>query len=244
MLTARLPSAKTLPASKTTNKRQTMKSTSLLILTITLFLGSCGQTNNHDTFEGTITYKISVTAKTDNENYNDYQKQKYGDKVKFTIAKNGSFKRDFLTSGQNGFVFFIYNSTTNKCFTKWRNIDTTYSFNCSENSLTFLSEKDLPGENILGQLCEGYIISGVDPKGGQPVSMTYFYPTDKEYINPTLYKDYKDFFYNKAIEKMKAPYYKLVMDMGKYIVTYDIEKIEESIIDENVINLPTGIPMK
>ncbi len=221
-----------------------MKAISLLILAITLFAGSWAQTNNRDTFEGTITYKITITPKTDDENYNDYQKQKYGDKLKLTIAKNGSFKRDFLTSGQKGFDFFTYNTSTNKCFTKWRNIDTAYSSSCDENSLTLLSEKDLPSENIYGQLCEGYFISGIDPRGGQPVSLTYFYPEDKEYINPTPYKNYKDFFYNKVIEKMKAPFYKLIMDMGKYTVTFEIEKIESIEVSPDIINLPKNIPIK
>jgi len=221
-----------------------MKKTSFFILTIAIFLSCCGQTKKQDTFEGILIYKITVATKTDNANYNDYQKQKYGDKLKLSMVKDGSFKRGFLSSGQKGFVFFTYNSLTNKCFTKWRNIDTTYSSSCSENSLTFISEKDLPSENIYGQLCEGYFISGVDPIGGQPVSLTYFYPKDKEYINPALYKDYKDGFYNKVIEKMKAPFYKLIMDMGKYSVTFEIEKIESGTVSSDIINLPTNIPVK
>lgn len=221
-----------------------MKPTALLILAIILSLGSYAQTNKRDTFEGTITYKITITTKTDNENYNDYQKQKYGNKVKLTIAKNGSLKRDFLTSGEKGFVFFTYNASTNKCFTKWRNIDTIYSSSCAENSLTLISEKDLPSETIYGQSCKGYFISGIDPRVGQPVSLTYFYPKDKEYVNPALYKNYKDFFYNKAIDKMKAPFYKLVMDMGKYTVTFVIEKIENNKVNSDIINFPTNIPIK
>ncbi len=221
-----------------------MKKLFLLLQAIGLFLSSCAQTKNQETFEGTITYKITVATNTDNVTYNDYQKQKYGDKVKVFISKDGSFKREFLTSGQKGFVFFSYNALTNKCFTKWKNIDTTYSSNCSENSLNLVEEKDLPSETISGQLCKGYFISGVDPRGGQLVSLTYYYPLDKEYINPTLYKNYKDFFYNKVIEKTKAPFYKLVMDMGKFIVTFEIEKIESGTISPDLISLPTNIPIK
>lgn len=221
-----------------------MKKTSFFLLTIAFFLSCYGQTKKQGTFEGAITYKVTVTTKTDNPNFNDYQKQNYGDKVKISIAKNGSFKHDFLTSGQNGFVFFNYNAATNKCFTKWRNIDTTYYASCSENSLTFVSEKDLPSENIYGQLCDGYFISGVDQRGGQLVSLTYFYPKDKEYLNPVLYKEYKDGFYNKVIEKMKAPFYKLIMDIGKYVVTFDIEKIESGTVSSDIIKLPTNVPIK
>ena len=83
-----------------------MKIISLLILTISLFFVGCAQSNKRDTFEGTITYKITLTTKMDNGNYIDYQKQKYGDQVKFTMTKNGDFKREFFTSGQKGFEFF------------------------------------------------------------------------------------------------------------------------------------------
>jgi hypothetical protein len=221
-----------------------MKYSSLLVLAIIFFLGSCAQTNKHNTFEGIINYKIIVTPKTDNLKYNDYQKQKYGDKLKITIAKSGSFKKEFITSGQKGFSFITYNALTNKSYAMWRNIDTIYSSSCAENSLTLLNEKDLPSENIYGQLCDGYNISGIDSIGRQPVSLTYFYPKDKEYINPILYKDYKDGFYNKVIEKMKAPYYRLIMDMGKYIVTFDIEKIEHTKVNPDNINLPSNIVVK
>ena len=70
-----------------------MKKTSYFILTIAIFLSCCGQTKKQDSFEGTLTYKITVATKTDNTNYNDYQKQKYGDKVK--IYTVGDFSKEF-----------------------------------------------------------------------------------------------------------------------------------------------------
>lgn len=221
-----------------------MKFKLLLLIGIIFTLGSCAQSNKQKSFEGTITYKITVTTKSDNANYNEYQKQEYGDKVKITIAKNGSFKRDFLTSGTKGYALYDYNATTNTSFIKLRNIDTIYSENCTENSLEFVSEKDLPNETINGQLCEGYFISGIEPRGGQHISMSHFYPKDKEYIDPLLYKDYKEFFFNKIIEKMKAPFYKLIMDMGRYTVTYDIESIQNHKVNSYFINLPVNVPRK
>jgi len=221
-----------------------MKNICLLLPLIALLFCSCAQTKSRESFQGIITYKITITPETDNNNYILYQKEKYGDKLKVYFSKNGSFKREFLTSGQKGFSFFTYNALTNRCFIKWNNIDTIFSSSCSENSLTLLEEKDLANETILEQLCSGYFISGVDPKGGQSVSMKYYYPKDKEYINPNLYKEYNDGFYNKVIDKMKAPYYKLIMDMGKYTVTFDIEEIENSNVDSGIFNLPTNFPLK
>jgi hypothetical protein len=221
-----------------------MKNILLILVLNTILLSSCAQTKNQETFEGIITYKISVTTKTDNINYNEYQIQKYGDKLKVYITKDGSFKREFLTSGQKGFVFFTYNALTNTCYTKWRNIDTIYSSICSINSLSFKEEKDLTNETILGQSCKGYYISGIEPKSNQIVSLSYFYPTENQYINPTLYKNYNDFFYNKVMEKIQAPFYKLKMDMGKYIVNFEIEKIENEVINSDIIELPKNIPVK
>lgn len=222
----------------------TMNKTLLLIFIIIIFLGSCNQIKNQETFEGTITYNITVITNTKSKDYNNYQKQKYGDKVKIHISKNGSIKREFLTSGKNGFDFFIYDALTNSYYTKWKHIDTIYSFNCIENSLTFLEEKDVPEKSILGEMCKGYNISGFDPIGGQNVSLTYFYPLNKEYINPKLYKNYNDFFYNKVIEKIQAPYYKLIMDMDEHIVIFESEKVENDKISPIIFNLPTHIPIK
>ena len=216
----------------------------LLFPTILLFLNSCAQLTNKESFEGIITYKISVKANTENKIYNDYQKQKYGDVLKVYLSKEGSFKREYLTSGEKGFSFFYYDASTHQSYTKWKNIDTLYSFDCIENSLKLMEEKEIKSKTIMGQKCLGYFISGVDPKSGQPISLSYYYPTNKEYISPSLYENYNDFFYNKIIEKMKAPFYKLIMNMGKYIVTFEIINIQEKEIKKKQFELPPNIPIK
>ena len=116
--------------------------------------------------------------------------------------------------------------------------------NCIKNSLKLNEEKDLPSEEIYGQTCKSYFISGIEPISGQTVSLTYFYPTDKEYINPALYKNYKDFFYNKVIDKLKSPFYKLIIDMGNYKVTFEVEKIEQINVNFEPAYLLKGIPLK
>jgi hypothetical protein len=221
-----------------------MKPIVILILASAFCLGSCKGKNKPNSFEGIVTYKATVLTNTDNPDYNSYQKQKYGDLVKHSIAKNGSFKREYPHSGARGFDFFIYNALTNKAFVKWRNIDTIFATSCAENSLTFISEGTLPAENVIGQLCEGYFIKGIDLKGKQPVSLSYFFPKNKEYINPSLYKRFKEFFYNKVIEKMQAPFYKLIMDMGRYSVTFEVEQIKPGEISTDVVHLPHDFPVK
>lgn len=221
-----------------------MKIKLLMLLAISAVLNSCGQKKNEQSFEGIITYKVSFISKSDNVKYNDYQKQKFGEKLKTYILKNGSFKQEYLLSGDKGYDFVIYNSLSNKSYAKWRNIDTTYTSNCATNSLILNVEKDLPVEKVYGQLCEGYLISSVEPNSGQKVSVTYFYPKNKEYLNPTFYKNFKDGFYDKVSKKMKSPFYKMIMDMENYIVTFEVEKIEKTIVNPKLLEMPNGIPLK
>lgn len=221
-----------------------MKPKLIAFFLISTLISSCAQNKNKESFEGIITYKVSFIPKTDNVKYNDYQKQKNGEKLKTYILKDGSFKKEYLSSGEKGFDFVIYNSKTNKIFAKWRNIDTTYTSSCSENNLVLEEEKDLPIEKIYGQECEGYFISGIEPKSGQKIVLKYFYPKNKEYLNPILYKDFKDGFYDKVTEKMKSPFYKMVIEMEKYTLIFEVEKIETTIINPKLLEIPKEIPVK
>ena len=209
-----------------------------------LSLVSCSFSPDNESFEGVISYKISFTPKSDNEVYNNYQKQKYGEKLNVYISRNGNFKREFLSSGERGFDFFIYDASLNKGYTKWRNIDTIYSSDAFKSGLIFINEKDLTSQEINGQTCRGYFISGIDSKGGQPVSLTYYYPEGREFLDPKLYEKYNDFFYNRVIEKMQSPFYKLIMDLGTFTVTYEIESIKSQKLDSNLFSLPKNIPRK
>jgi hypothetical protein len=219
-----------------------MKTKLIAFFLISTLINSCAQNKNKESFEGIITYKVSFIPKTENIEYNDYQKQKNGDKIKIYISKDGSFKKEYLSSGEKGFDFVIYNSKTNKSFAKWRNIDTTS--NCSVNSFSLEAEKDLPIEKIYGQECEGYFISGIEPKSGQKIILKYFYPKNKEYLNPMFYKNFKDGFYDKITEKMKSPFYKMEMEMAKYTVIFEVEKIEKTPISQKLLEVSSKIPIK
>lgn len=211
---------------------------------ILIFLLNCSSTQERKTFEGEITYKISIASKTTNNQYYEYQKQKYGDSVLVSYCANGSFRRDYFASGISGFDFFLYDSKSNLNYTKWRNIDTIYAFDSKVNSIEYVSDKELPGLTILNEKCSGYFISGKDPKGGQVVSLSYYYPEQKEYIDSNLYVNFKDFFFDKVMAKMQAPFYKLIMDMTYYEVTFEAVKIESKIVSKSVIELPSNIPIR
>ncbi|OYU82678.1 MAG: hypothetical protein CFE24_14565 [Flavobacterium sp. BFFFF2] len=220
-----------------------MKTKLIAFILISTLISSCADNKNKESFEGIITYKISFFPKTNNAEYNDYQKQKNGSKLKTYISKDGSFKKEYLSSGEKGFDFVIYNSIKNKIFAKWRNIDTTYASSCSVNNLSLEEEKDLPIEKIYGQECEGYFISGTDPKTGQKIILKYFYPENKEYLNPIFYKNFKDGFYDKVTEKMKSPFYKMSVEMENYTVIFEVEKIEKTTVNPKLFEVPSGIPI-
>lgn len=126
---------------------------------------------------------------------------------------------------------------------KWNNNDTLYTSSAVVTNLTFVNEEQLPDENLKGQLCKCYAVSAVVTRSKQPVSLTYFYPANKEYIDPELYKNYNDFLYNRVIEKMKAPYYKLIMDMGKYTITLVLISIEAEKLDPEIFKKPVMYPV-
>lgn len=221
-----------------------MKAISILsLVSLAIFL-NCGTAQDHQSFEGEITYKISFLAKSANEEYLTYQKQKYGDSLRLTIYNDGAFRRDYVTSGPAGFDFYIYDPKANLSYVKWRHIDTIYSFNCALNSLDSSNESELPNQVILNEKCSGYMISGKDPKGGQLVSLSYYYPDNKEYINPAPYANFKDFFFDKVSARMQAPYYKLQMNMTSYEVTFEAVTVQEMKTTKSKCELPSGIPIK
>jgi hypothetical protein len=221
-----------------------MRAISIFSLAVLAVFLNCGNTQVRHSFEGEITYKISFLAKSANENYLAYQKQKYGDSLRLTICNDGAFRRDYFTSGPTGFDFYIYDPKSNMSYVKWRNIDTIYSFSCALNSLDSTNASDLQDQVILNEMCSGYMISGKDSKGGQSVSLSYYYPNNKEYINPAPYANFKDFFFDKITARMQAPYYKLLMNMTSYEVTFEAVAINEMNTTSSKYELPSGIPIK
>lgn len=218
--------------------------TRLLVLCIVFFLFT-GLTHPKESFEGVITYKITFTPKPGNDEFTKHQSQKFGPSLKLYLFKNGNFKREYPNSGLFfGVDFSVYMQSVNRLYTKMRANDTIKASDCAKNSLIQKEEFEKPGETIKGVVCKSYYISGADARSKQPTSLHYFYPVDKEFIDWKLFANYNDFFYNKMIFKMNAPYYKLIMEFGKYFVTYDIEKIEAKKLSEDVLKFPHGKPVR
>ncbi|MDP1800638.1 MAG: hypothetical protein Q8L81_04755 [Bacteroidota bacterium] len=198
-----------------------------------------------ENFEGIITYKITFVSKPGNEEYTKHQSQKYGNTLTLTQYKNGNFKREYPSSGMIfGVDFNIYMQSLNRLYTKMRNNDTIKASDCSKNTLIQKEETEKPGETIHGVACKSYYISGGDAKSRQPTTLHYFYPTNKEFIDWKLYANFNDLFYNKVVFKMQAPFYKLVMELTKYTITFELEKIEAKKLSEGLLQFPKGKPVK
>jgi hypothetical protein len=199
-------------------------------------------TQEKESFEGTIIYKIDFEPNIIDSVYSNYIQSKFGYLVETKISKNGSFLRTYKTTGSIGYDFVFYNSKTNILFTKYKNLDTLIQWDCSENGLNLISEQSLKDTTLFNTICAGYKITGIDPKGGQHVTLTYFYPKNKEYINPQLYSNYNDFFTNKTSQLMKSPYYLLIMDLEYFKLSMSIEKItQEKINLDEYYNLTNSI---
>lgn len=178
-------------------------------------------------FEGEITYSITIISRAKNPEFDAYLHNKYGREMIFTIDSDGNFRRDYTTSGKNGYEFFMYDAKTNTYHSKWRNSKTIHQNSCAKNSLTFVEEKRLAKEKIFNDSCQGYFISGKLPESNRIASLSYYYKRGKNYIDPKLYKDFNDFFFNKVIQKMRSPFYKLIMDLEVYQVIFEVTKIEK-----------------
>lgn len=209
---------------------------SILITILSAFsLVNCQQKKESKSFEGVITYNITFVPKTDYKEYINYQKQKFGEKMNLYIYGDGSFIKEYLNTGSKGYQFALYNANDKEVCAKWKNIDEVHCISSLISSTSLVNEKELPSEQILNESCKGYNISMLEPKSGQQISLSYFYPENDLYINPELYSNFKDGFYNIVMQKMKAPYYKFIMDMGKYEIIYDVEKVEKMRLDKTKI---------
>lgn len=208
------------------------------ILTIALFIFSllnCQQKQEIKSFEGVIRYNITFVPKTDNLEYINYQKQKFGEKMNLYIYENGSFIKEYVNTGIKGYQFVSYDADRQEVCAKWKNLDKAHCSSPLNNNTSLVNQKELPSEQILNENCKGYNISMKEPKSGQQISLSYFYPDNDLYINPELYMNFKDGFYNLAMQKMKAPYYKFIMDMGKYEIIYEVEKVDKMRLDKTKI---------
>ncbi|MFB9054626.1 hypothetical protein ACFFVB_16175 [Formosa undariae] len=200
-------------------------------------------TTDKKSFEGIITYKTEIRFKKENVQYREYFEQKFGDTLKVYYNENGDILKQYFNTGESGYDFNLYLTSNNHYYAKWKNLDTIYHYNVSEQTLDFINKTTGQSEKILGKECDYIQIEGFEPNGKQTVIQKYSY-SGFPYIDPELFENFTDFYTNDLIEKAKSPFMKMELDLGDYVVTYTAINIEPKKLSENIFQLPIDIPKK
>lgn len=215
------------------------------IIFLVLLLSSCGGSgddNGKKSFEGFITYDVSITYQ-DTVFQNEsgwYYDQKYGTVAELYIGKDGSLKRICPNSGEKGFEYNGYDPSENITYAKWRDIDSIYVYDSSTNALNFVSKRTSESESILNKPCKVTTFIGTDVLTGDTITQSYYY-SNELYLNPAFYTDNLDFFTDEIYAEMQAPYLKLKIDFGPYVVTYVAKSIEAKELDSEMFSFPVGM---
>ena len=98
-------------------------------------------------------------------------------------------------------------------------------------------------DKILDKDCKSLVVEAIDTVGNQRVTQTHYY-SGEPYLDPELFKNYRDFYTYDIFKKTESPFLKLEMDLDGYVVTYTALKIERKKLDEKQFDLPQGFPFK
>ncbi|WP_299680841.1 hypothetical protein [uncultured Dokdonia sp.] len=213
-----------------------------IIFLVTLIVLTSGTIKNKS-FEGVITYKTDIKFINENIKFRAYHEGKFGDTLKVYYNKEGDIFKKYYNTGDQGYDFNLYVNSKNNYYSKWKNLDTIYHYNVSEQSLEFISSTTGTSENILGKECKYIQIEAYEPKGKQSVIQKYYY-SGFPYLDPELFKGFEDFYTNSFMDTAKSPFMKMELDLGDYIVTYTAVKIESKTVSLSKFQLPKGIPQK
>ena len=222
---------------------QKMKSEILILVLIVLPCFATSQNAKKESFEGVLTYKSEIVFRNKNSYYQEYFGQKYGDTLKVYYNKKGDILRQFLNSGERGYDFNLYLQSENNYYAKWKNLDTLYYYNTTENALDKINETRGKSGKIQGKKCKYISIEGKDPIGKQIVKLTYHY-SGEPYLDSKLYTGFIDFFTAEILSEANSPFIKLEQDMGDYILTYILVAVERKKIGDFVFQLPDDYPKK
>ncbi len=195
-----------------------MKIRLLFIIMVSLIL-SC-----RSTFDGTITYKVTIASNDGDKNMYDYYKKKYGDSLVIDFQSNGNMKRyhknatlDYqLYSAKDGAVIFVYHNSK---------IDT---FPCIDFSLNRIYKQEIESEVIIGKECSCNKIMSTAKNNGDSVLIEACFPKNnrKLFLRPSLYRTYQDYYIHELFKKNKSPYFKYYIHFPYVSIRYDGLKVE------------------
>lgn len=198
---------------------------------------------SQESFEGIITYKIDVIFKNENVAHKEYTIEKYGDTLKVFYNKKGDIHRKYIGTGSRGYDFHTYQTSTNNYYAKWKNLDTLYYYNVKANILNFISRDTGTSDSILKKPSKYIVTKGHVPETNEMVSQKFYY-TGFPYLDPKLFKNFKDFFTDETLKISKSPFLKLELELNNFIVIYTAISVEKKILNPKIFKLPQNIPRK
>jgi hypothetical protein len=200
----------------------------LFALAVTL-LCIAATTDTPKSFEGLVTYKNAIKSKI--KGATDAQILKMmGDKMDYYF-KEGNYK---TVCNGSLIQWQLYDSKTNRLYTKVALSETIYYNDAAENKDTLLTTKVNKGvATILGYKCDEVILtttSGIEK----------YYFNSKFAVDPALYSRhlYQNFY--DYLKVAKALPLKMILDTKELTVTSEATKITPTAVDDKEFQLPEG----
>ena len=106
---------------------------------------------------------------------------------------------NYFGIGKSGLSYNIYNAEKHILCAKWKNLDTTYYYNTLINEYTLDSTENVEQPN-------GFILKYFFHSSHTKDNYTqeFHFINDSLQVNPSLYKDFKDFFFADIIEESNS----------------------------------------
>ncbi|MEM6718048.1 MAG: hypothetical protein AAF611_01910 [Bacteroidota bacterium] len=216
--------------------------TNLLYILILNFL-FCAICQSQESFEGVITFKVDVIFKKENAPYKEYIIEKFGDTMQMFYNKKGDIHRRYKGTGPRGYDFHTYRTNTNNYYAKWKNLDTLYFNNVKENILKFIDKEVGTSTPILNKPSKYILIRGYVPKTNEMVNQKFYY-TGYPYLDPKLYKNYKEFFTDEILQATKSPFLKFELELDDCFIIYTAISVEKRSVNPKIFKIPKNIPHK
>lgn len=181
---------------------------------------------SNGSFEGKITYELTMQAKGDPKDYKTLKKV-FGDTAVFTFSK-GRYSMEYPA----GRIEYIKYLRDNYQYRKMVLLDTLYFSNMGlENNNLYSSIREKTDTEILGRKVD--MVNLVTNK----YKKTYYFDPNM-YMNPEYFKKHRYGYENKYYQLAKAPYLYAEFEYDKLRIILKAIKIEEMKIPEEFFTLP------
>lgn len=212
-----------------------MKTITVLLL---LFVSiSYGQ----DYFEGQIEYKIEYETLNPNIS-KDYLSREFGDSFTAFVQED-RYAMIYHATGELGWMKIIVRLDEGYSYTEYEKKDTISKtkFGLEKSKLLKFEHNPDDKKKVLGELSESITLEyeSLDPDSFITVFKGKYYFNTKYKLNPKLYENYTDGFWNLFVKKSKSisirnetefyPYFKT----NQEAVTIDKKKIPSNIFEPN-----------